>query len=93
MSREGPNADFHESHAIVQRPFDFYQEKERKENLAKLFTRTKEDNELEKTLLLELKKLDQFIKKTEKEEKQLEKLINNEQARQDAVVKQQQIIQ
>lgn len=50
----------------------------RKENLEKLFMRTREDNEIEKQLILDLKKLDQLIKKTEKEEKQLEKLVNNE---------------
>ena len=47
--------------------------------------RTKEDNELEKTFIADLKKLDQLIKKTEKEEKQLEKLVNNERARQVAM--------
>ena len=34
-----------------------------------LFERTKEDNEIEKNLIAELKKMDQLIKKTEKEEK------------------------
>jgi hypothetical protein len=33
-------------------------ERKRKENLEKLFERTNEDNELEKTLIGELKKLD-----------------------------------
>jgi hypothetical protein len=37
--------------------------------------RTKEDNLAEKNLFLELKKVEQLIKKTEKEEKQLERLI------------------
>ena len=41
--------------------------------------RTKEDNEIEKQIIADMKKLDQLIKKTEKEEKQLEKLVNNEQ--------------
>ena len=44
--------------------------------------RTKEDNEIEKQIIADMKKLDQLIKKTEKEEKQLEKLVNNEQQRQ-----------
>ena len=44
--------------------------------------RTKEDNEIEKQIIADMKKLDQLIKKTEKEEKQLEKLVNNEKQRQ-----------
>lgn len=55
--------------------------------------RTKEDNELEKQLIADLKKLDQLIKKTEKEEKQLEKLVNNERSRQMAMSDQQRAIQ
>jgi hypothetical protein len=35
-------------HIIVQKPFDYAKEKMRKENLEKLFMRTKEDNEIEK---------------------------------------------
>ena len=65
-------------HVFIQKPFDYFQEKKRKENIEKLFIRTKQDNETEKLLLADLKKLDQLIKKTEKEEKQLEKLVNNE---------------
>ena len=80
-------------HWIVQNPFDYTNEKKRKENLEKLFMRTKEDNELEKTLIAELKKMDQLIKKTEKEEKQLEKLVNNERTRQNAMSNQQQALQ
>ena len=76
-------------HWIVQNPFDYTNEKKRKENLEKLFMRTKEDNELEKTLIAELKKMDQLIKKTEREEKQLEKLVNNERTRQNAMSNQQ----
>lgn len=71
-------------HVIVQQPFDFYKEQKRKSNLAKLFIRTKEDNEEEKTLCADLKKLDQLIKKTEKEERQLDKLVRNEMQRQEA---------
>lgn len=39
-------------------------------------------------MLIELKKIDMLIKKTEKEEKQLEKLVKNETARQAALVEQ-----
>lgn len=35
-------------HIIVKHPFDFIKEKKRKENLAKLFIRSKIDNEEEK---------------------------------------------
>ena len=80
-------------HVFVQKPFDYFQEKKRKENIEKLFIRTKQDNETEKLLLADLKKLDQLIKKTEKEEKQLEKLVNNERQRQDAFQQQQQMFQ
>jgi hypothetical protein len=82
-----------QDHVLVQKPFDYFTEKLRKENIEKLFGRTKEDNELEKNLIADLKKLDQLIKKTEKEEKQLEKLINNEKTRQEAVHHQQKLIQ
>ena len=79
-------------HVIVKHPFDLQKEKKRKENLAKLFMRTKSDNEEEKSMLVELKKLDMLIKKTEKEEKQLEKLVKNETLRQAALVQQQAIL-
>lgn len=68
-------------HPIAQAAFNYKQEKLRKENLEKLFTRTKEDNEKERQLIADLRKLDALIKKTEKDEKQLEKLIQNEKAR------------
>jgi DNA methyltransferase 1-associated protein 1 len=45
-------------HIIVQKPFNYTKEKTRKENLEKLFMRTKEDNEDERTLIADLKKLD-----------------------------------
>ena len=64
-----------ENHPIAVKGFNFKQEKLRKENLEKLFTRTKDDNEKERNLIAELRKLDTLIKKTEKDEKQLEKLI------------------
>ena len=79
-------------HVIVQTPYDYFLEKKRKENVEKLFLRSKQDNELEKQLLADFKKIDQLIKKTEKEEKQLEKLIQNEKLRQDAVMQQQELI-
>jgi len=56
-------------HIIVQKPYDYTKERTRKENLEKLFMRTKDDNEMEKQLIADMKKLDQLIKKTEKEEK------------------------
>ena len=56
-------------HIFVKQPFDYFTEKVRKENVEMLFERTKEDNEIEKNLIAELKKMDQLIKKTEKEEK------------------------
>ena len=56
-------------HPITLAPFSYKQEKLRKENLEKLFTRTKEDNEKERQLIADLRKLDALIKKTEKDEK------------------------
>lgn len=47
----------------------------RKCNLEKLFMRTKDQHEKEKQLVAELKKLEQKIKKEEKEERNLRKLI------------------
>lgn len=35
-------------HVIVQTPYDYFLEKKRKENVEKLFLRSKQDNELEK---------------------------------------------
>mmetsp|Transcript_8531 Transcript_8531/g.13155 ORF Transcript_8531/g.13155 Transcript_8531/m.13155 type:complete len:131 (-) Transcript_8531:2822-3214(-) len=72
-------------HAIVVKPFNYVQEKQRRENNLKLFMRRAEDNEEEKNLIAELKKLDILLKKTEKEEKQLEKLVANERQRQEAI--------
>jgi len=42
----------------VTHPFDFIKEQRRKVNLDRLFTRTKEDNEEEKNMIADLKKLD-----------------------------------
>lgn len=50
----------------------------RKNNLEKLFMRTKDQMEREKAMQLELKKIEQKIKKEEKEEKNLAKLIEND---------------
>ena len=62
-------------HTIVKKPFNYEQEVKRKCNIEKLFLRTKEQHEKEKLLVSELKKLEQRIKKEEKEEKNLRKLI------------------
>jgi hypothetical protein len=50
----------------------------RKNNLEKLFMRTKDQMEREKAMQLELKKIEQKIKKEEKEERNLAKLIEND---------------
>ena len=63
---------------IVKKPFDYDTEVRRKENLAKVFMRTKEQIEREKYLQAELKKIDQKLKKEEKEEKNLAKLIGRD---------------
>ena len=59
---------------IVLKPFNFELEVRRKNNLEKLFMRTKEQVEREKYLIQVLKKIDQKLKKEEKEEKTLAKL-------------------
>lgn len=59
---------------IVVKPFNFELEVRRKNNLEKLFMRTKEQVEREKYLIQVLKKIDQKLKKEEKEEKTLAKL-------------------
>ena len=63
---------------IIKKPFDYDAEVRRKENLAKVFMRTKEQIEREKYLQAELKKIDQKLKKEEKEEKNLAKLIGRD---------------
>lgn len=67
-------------HPIVKKPFSYEQEVKRKVNNEKLFMRTKEQHEKEKVILGELKKLDQRIKKEEKDEKNFRKLIYQDQA-------------
>lgn len=63
---------------IVQKPFNFEMEVRRKNNLEKIFMRTKDQIEREKYCLSELKKIDQKLKKEEKEEKNLAKLIGKD---------------
>jgi hypothetical protein len=67
-------------HVIVKKPFNYEQEVKRKVNNEKLLMRTKEQHEKEKLLINELKKLDQKIKKEEKEEKNFRKLIYQDQS-------------
>lgn len=62
----------------MQKPFNFEQEVRRKNNLEKLFMRTKDQMEREKLMQIELKKIEQKIKKEEKEERNLAKLIEND---------------
>lgn len=59
---------------IVVKPFNFEMEVRRKNNLEKLFMRTKDQVEREKYLIQALKKIDQKLKKEEKEERTLAKL-------------------
>lgn len=63
-------------HPLIKKPaFSYEQEVKRKCNNEKLFMRTREQHEKEKLLLADLKKLDQRIKKEEKEERNFRKLI------------------
>ena len=63
---------------IVQKPFNFEMEVRRKNNLEKIFMRTKDQIEREKYCLSELKKIDQKLKKEEKEERNLAKLLGKD---------------
>ena len=65
---------------MVKKPFNYEQEVKRKINTEKLLMRTKEQHEKEKQLVGELKKLEQRIKKEEKEEKNFRKLIYDDQS-------------
>ena len=67
-------------HPVVKKPFNFEQEVKRKINTEKLLMRTKEQHEREKLLVNELKKVEQRIKKEEKEEKNFRKLIYDDQS-------------
>jgi tRNA C32,U32 (ribose-2'-O)-methylase TrmJ len=69
-----------QDHPIVKKPFNFEQEVKRKINTEKLLMRTKEQHEREKLLVNELKKVEQRIKKEEKEEKNFRKLIYDDQS-------------
>ena len=62
-------------HPIVTVPFNYEQEVRRKFNLEKVFMRTKEQHEKEKHMVASLKKIEQKLKKEEKEERNLAKLI------------------
>lgn len=65
-------------HPIVQKPFNFEMEVRRKINLEKIFMRTKDQIEREKYCIAELKRIEQKLKKEEKEEKNLAKLIGKD---------------
>lgn len=62
----------------MKKPFSYEQEVKRKANNEKLLMRTKEQHEKEKILVGELKKLEQRIKKEEKEERHFRKLVYDE---------------
>ena len=66
------------NHPIVTQPFNYEQEIRRKNNLEKIFMRTKEQIQKEKDLYINLKKVDMKLKKEEKEERNLERLIRND---------------
>lgn len=63
-----------DQHAIVKVPYSFEHEVRRKNNLEKMFMRTKEQQEREKNHINFLKNIDAKIKKMEKEEQNLNKL-------------------
>ena len=63
------------SHPIVKKPYNYQYEVRRKNNLEKLFLRSPEQHLQEKKILDEVKLLDQKIKKEEKEQRNLEKLL------------------
>ena len=63
---------------IVTKPFNFEMEVRRKNNLEKIFMRTRDQIEREKFQLGELKKIEQKLKKEEKEEKNLAKLMGRD---------------
>lgn len=75
-----------QEHPICKKPFVYDQEVRRKCNLEKLFMRTKEQHEKERALLQEAKKIEQKIKKEEKEEKQLRKIIHADQGEKKEIV-------
>ena len=78
VSREILNSRGEDDNPIVKQPFNFEMEVRRKNNLEKIFMRTKDQIEREKYCLSELKKVEQKLKKEEKEEKNLARLIGKD---------------
>lgn len=74
ISREVLRLRGQEQHPIVKVPFSFEHEVKRKNNLEKIFMRTKEQQEREKMHITFLKNIETKIKKMEKEEHNLLKL-------------------
>lgn len=66
------------SHLIRLYTFNLEQEARRKYNLEKLFMRTKESVEKEKAILANLKNIDAKIKKEDKDERNLARLVKND---------------
>ena len=66
------------SNQFVRRPYSFDYEVKRKANLEKIYLRTAEHQAIEKQLLDDVKRIEQKIKKEEKEQKNLSKLMNKE---------------
>jgi len=63
---------------LVKKPYNMDYEVKRKANLEKIFQRTVDHQNTEKTFLEEAKKIDQRIKREEKEQKNLNKLMSKE---------------
>ena len=64
-------------HPIVQRPYNIQYEQRRKFNMEKIMSRTKAEFESEKKIVEDLKKFDLKIKKLEKEEKSINRILNS----------------
>lgn len=64
------------NHPIVQKPFSYEHEVRRKLNMEKIFLRTKDQHEKEKSYIQNLKFIDNKIKKIEKDEKNLKRLVD-----------------
>lgn len=62
----------------MQKPFDVELEMRRKYNLEKIFMRTKEQVEKEKQIMANLKKIEGKIRKEEKEERNIARLVGND---------------
>lgn len=67
-----------EEHSIVKKPFNYDYEVKRKYFLEKLYMRTKHQNDKEKHIIDYIKKLDQKLKKYEREEKNLAKILDDD---------------